>query len=206
VKDTFYRLPDEKKQKIIDSCIQEFGEHGYDNGSTDRIIQKSGISKGGLYEYIHSKEELFLYIVDYSYKSLYLYIKENIRKNYQTAPADILDLFQLVSSIAIEFYLEHPKMIEFIVKANLIQRPVLADKIEKLFLNQFLDVFGDIDTENLRFSKEQSLGLLRWLLLKTRNDFLTQLISKNDVEQVKKAYFENWDFFIKVLQDGIYRK
>jgi TetR/AcrR family transcriptional regulator len=206
VKDTFYRLPLEKKQNIIDNCIKEFGEYGYDKGSTDRIIKQSGISKGGLYEYIHSKEELFIYIVDYSYKTLYQYIKDNIKNRMGKAPKDILERFQLVSSIAIDFYLEHPKMIEFIVKTNLIQETELALKIEQLFMNQFLDVFGDIDTEGLRFDKEKSLGLLRWLLLKTRNDFLSQLLSKNDVDLVKKAYFENWDFFIEVLKNGIYRK
>ena len=51
MKRTFENLPVEKKERILQACIHEFGEHGYDGSSVDRVIKRAGISKGGLYEY-----------------------------------------------------------------------------------------------------------------------------------------------------------
>ncbi len=66
MKQTFNKLPIEKKQRVLNACIREFGEHGYDGSSMDRIIRAAEISKGGIYEYASSKEELFLGTVEYT--------------------------------------------------------------------------------------------------------------------------------------------
>ncbi len=50
----------DSKNKIIEAALQEFGEHGYDGASTNQICLAAGISKGLLYHYFKSKENLFL--------------------------------------------------------------------------------------------------------------------------------------------------
>lgn len=50
----------DSRSKIIEAALQEFGEHGYDGASTNQICQAAGISKGLLYHYFKSKENLFL--------------------------------------------------------------------------------------------------------------------------------------------------
>lgn len=206
MKATFNRLPEEKRMRVIEGCIDEFGEYGYDKGSTDRIIKRCGISKGGLYEYTNSKEDLYLFIVDYCYTQLYDYINTEIRKKGKKIPEDILERFQLASGIAIEYYLSHPKVIEFIVKSNSITEPEMEKKVQSIFLKQFFDLFGNIKTDNLIFDKEHILDLLRWLLLKTRNDFLIEISKKRDPAEVKEAYFKDWEFFTEILRNGIYKK
>lgn len=205
MKDTFFHLPKDKKNRIIESCVLEFAEFGYDKGSTDRIIKRADISKGGLYEYIESKAELYLYLVEHAYQQLYSYIQTGIARKKSGKPGDILERFQLVSSIAIDFYIEHPALIQFIVKIGAITNPELIGKAQAIFLKQFMDVFGDVDTETLQYDKGQILDLLRWLLIKTRNDFLTEIERNNDIEAVKKAYFDEWIFYLKVLKSGIYK-
>jgi TetR/AcrR family transcriptional regulator len=206
MKSTFHNLSIEKKTKIISSCIEEFGKHGYEKGSLDRIIKTANISKGGLYEYINSKEELYLFIVDYCYSSLYDFINDHTKKQNIKTPEDILDRFQITFSIAIDFYLNNPQIIEFIVKSNNIQDDILIGKVQSVFLDKFLNRFGDISTDNLNFSKEKILDLLRWLLLKTRNDFLSDISLLKNPEEVKKAYFKDWDFLLSVLRNGIYKR
>jgi AcrR family transcriptional regulator len=51
---------EESRHKIIEAALREFGEHGYDGASTNQICQAAGISKGLLYHYFKSKENLFL--------------------------------------------------------------------------------------------------------------------------------------------------
>ena len=52
------------RQKIVDAALKEFGQHGYDGASTNQICLSAGISKGLLYHYFKSKENLFLSVCD----------------------------------------------------------------------------------------------------------------------------------------------
>lgn len=209
MKTTFEHLPEPKKARIIESCIDEFGEKGYENGSTDGIVQRSGISKGGLYEYISSKEELFLFVVDYCYGHLYGSISRRITESGKGLPPDILDRFQLVSGLAIDYYLEHPKIIQVIVKANMLEDPVLAGKVQKVFRENFIRIFGDFDVSGLKFRKDDILSVLQWLLVKTRNSFLAEAAKAKekgitDLSGVRKVYLDEWEMILEIFRAGVY--
>jgi AcrR family transcriptional regulator len=48
------------KKRILDVSKQEFANHGYEDASYNKIIQKIGISKGSMYYYFENKEDLFI--------------------------------------------------------------------------------------------------------------------------------------------------
>jgi len=48
------------KTRILDVSKGEFGAHGYEGASYNKIIQKIGISKGSMYYYFENKEDLFV--------------------------------------------------------------------------------------------------------------------------------------------------
>ena len=48
------------KTRILDVSKEEFGAHGYEGASYNKIIQKIGISKGSMYYYFENKEDLFI--------------------------------------------------------------------------------------------------------------------------------------------------
>lgn len=204
MKPTFQNLPEEKKSKIIEACIAEFGEFGYEKSSTDRIIKRAGISKGGLYEYISTKEELFLFIVEYTYKELYGYLERRIREKGISLPEDILERVRLVSGLAIDFYLDHPRYVYLIVKTYQLYDEVMEKAIKKIFIEQFLHLFGDADFSRIGYEKDRVVDLIMWLLLKTRYDFLLELKYNKDSAEVKRNYMRNWDFYLSVLRTGIY--
>ena len=204
MKPTFQNLPEEKKRKIIDACITEFGEFGYEKSSTDRIIRRAGISKGGLYEYISRKEELFLFIVEYTYRELYGYLERRIREDGIALPEDILERVRLVSELAIDFYLEHPQYVYMIVKTYQLYDESLDKSIKTIFIEQFLHIFGDADFSRVQHDKDRVVDLIMWLLLKTRYDFLIELKYNKDPKEVKRNYLKNWDFYLSILKTGIY--
>lgn len=51
-------LSREKRQALIDAAVDEFNEHGLENASFNRIIERSGISKGTVYYYFENKDAL----------------------------------------------------------------------------------------------------------------------------------------------------
>ena len=60
----FSELSTDKKAQIVDAGISEFSEYGYENSSTNRIVKKSGISKGSLFKYFSTKEDLYFFLLD----------------------------------------------------------------------------------------------------------------------------------------------
>lgn len=206
MKKTFSRISEEKRSRIIESSIEEFAEWGYEKGSLDRIIKKSGISKGGLYEYISSKQELFLFVAEHAYNLLYDHIDIAINSEGEKLPDDILDRFHLVASKAIDFYLENPIQIKLIIMTAHIVDEDVSSKVRQIFFSRFRGIFGDAEKSQMAYEFDSVLNLMEWLLLKTRNHFLRVFISGQDAESVKKEYMAEWDFIVSVLRDGIYKK
>jgi TetR/AcrR family transcriptional repressor of uid operon len=66
----------EVKEKIVQAAIITFSKYGYDKTRMDDIAQSAKLSKGTLYLYFKSKEELFYAISENSIKEL----KEQLSK------------------------------------------------------------------------------------------------------------------------------
>jgi AcrR family transcriptional regulator len=64
------RLPPERRTALLDAAAQEFAEHGYEAASFNRILERSGVSKGAAYYYFDDKEDLFLTVVRHYMDSL----------------------------------------------------------------------------------------------------------------------------------------
>lgn len=60
---TFFRLPEEKRRRLIDAAWQEFMAVRFDEASINRIIRGAGISRGSFYQYFADKEDLFFYML-----------------------------------------------------------------------------------------------------------------------------------------------
>lgn len=58
------KTADERKEEILDVAEQLFAEKGFDNASTNDIINKIGIARGTLYHHFSSKEEILDAIVE----------------------------------------------------------------------------------------------------------------------------------------------
>lgn len=56
----------EVKEKIIQAAIESFSQTGYDRTKMEDISKRLGLSKGTIYLYFKSKEDLFLAICEYN--------------------------------------------------------------------------------------------------------------------------------------------
>jgi AcrR family transcriptional regulator len=206
MKAAFFQLPAEKREKIIASCLAEFGVRDFEKAALDRVVEGAGISKGGLYEYISSKEELYLFVVELSYSRLYEYLHASLEREGRSLPGDLLERFAVVSRSAIDFYVEHPEMIGIIARASRMDDPALSAKVRAIFDAHFSGVFDSASDRGLAFPKERLVDLLKWILVKTRNDFLKEMDSGADIPTVVARYNEEWDFILAVLSGGVYVK
>ena len=58
------RLPGERPHQLIDAALDVFSEFGYSAAKLDEIAHRAGVSKGTIYLYFESKEELFKAVVN----------------------------------------------------------------------------------------------------------------------------------------------
>ena len=111
--DLFYSLEHEKQKHIIDAAMSEFGEKGFRHASTNAIVEKAGISKGMLFYYFGSKEELFDFIFDYTFefwKGEYLQaFSESVCKQ-----GDFLGRFKQLSDLKRRLITDSPRIVKFL--------------------------------------------------------------------------------------------
>lgn len=203
MKATFYNLEEDKRRRIEAAALEEFSVHGYERGSTDRIIRGSGISKGGLYEYIDSKEDLFLHVVSQAFGALYDHIHLSLRAA-GGPPSDILDRVRASSEAALEFYLANPPIVRLLAHLALLGESDAREASDRIASLRFHELFDAADFSSVRLPSDRVLGLLKWILVKTRNDFIAESERSDDRDQIARAYLADWDFMLSVLRDGIY--
>jgi AcrR family transcriptional regulator len=69
-KETFDRIPEDKRSRIIAAATAEFANKGFNQASVNSIAKKAGVSVGSLYKYFSAKEEFFLSCVRFGIKTL----------------------------------------------------------------------------------------------------------------------------------------
>ncbi len=62
-KELFFKISEEKRNKLTNVCKSEFKEKSFDHVSVNTIIKKAGISRGSFYTYFDDLEECFSFIV-----------------------------------------------------------------------------------------------------------------------------------------------
>jgi len=65
---TFFNLPDEKRQAFLSAAIDEFAENDYEGASISRLVAKLGIAKGSFYQYFDDKLDLYFFLIDFVMK------------------------------------------------------------------------------------------------------------------------------------------
>jgi AcrR family transcriptional regulator len=68
--DSFLKISEEKRNKILQVAISEFSEHGLESANINVIAKKSGISIGSMYSYFKSKEDLYSLTVCHAVETL----------------------------------------------------------------------------------------------------------------------------------------
>ncbi len=57
------RMPEERPRQILDAAFETFAEHGLASARLEDIARRAGVSKGTIYLYFPSKEDLFREVV-----------------------------------------------------------------------------------------------------------------------------------------------
>ncbi len=133
----FKLLNPEKRDRIINAAMQEFSEKGFKNASTNEIVKKAGISKGALFHYFSSKQELFEFLYHYSSDVMV----EIMESQIDNMPDDVFERWIAFAKLKMGVAVQYPN---------------LADFMQRTFKDDTTDVQKLIKEEFARFSKDFS--------------------------------------------------
>ncbi|WP_433742503.1 TetR/AcrR family transcriptional regulator [Falsibacillus pallidus] len=68
------------KKKIMETAFVCFAEKGFQNATMDDIVKNSGMSKGAIYNYFKSKDEIYIELMEQKTKESIDKINENLSK------------------------------------------------------------------------------------------------------------------------------
>ena len=200
----FNELDEEKKIRIIEAAIKEFAEYGYENGSTNRIVKECGISKGSLFKYFESKEELYFYLIDIVSSQMAEYMKGDIISLSK-------DLFERVieySSMEISWYMSNPIKGRFLIGVSSEYGSEIGQKIIDRYGKKSLDIYEEllkgVDMSKLHNDMKEIADILRWVLSGFNQSFLLNMqYSSEDIADIKKDYLRQLKLHMKVLRSGL---
>ena len=83
------RRKEARPQELLDAALELFVEKGFAGSRADEVAQRAGVSKGTLYLYYPSKEELFKAVVRHNLSSL-IAEGEEVASSYEGSSSDLL--------------------------------------------------------------------------------------------------------------------
>lgn len=205
-KKLFCNLPKEKQARITQAALIEFTEKTYNESSTNRIVKKAGISKGSLFKYFHTKEDLFFYVLD---SVLGNFISE-LSGEVANLSDDLLERVVQYAEIEFSWYLRNPAQYKLIQKAFFDESSEIFSKIEKryeLVGDRFYDrLFQEIRFDHLQWDKSKILDILKWLLKGFNEEFINKTVrDDNEINYLKELYLRELQDYMTILQAGLYR-
>lgn len=78
-RESFGKIPEEKRQRILDSAVTEFAENGFAGANINIIARNAGVSVGSMYKYFNGKEDLFLTVVHLGVETIKTVLEEIMR-------------------------------------------------------------------------------------------------------------------------------
>lgn len=146
----FEAIRQEKTKLILDTALELFAEKGFHQTSISDITRKAGISKGLLYNYFESKDEVLKSIIQTGYNAAYDHLDLN---NDHTLARDEFINFMRITFRSVR---ENPKFWK--LYSALVMQPDILDlvkieysqkalDIQKMFFN-FIRESGSIAPEN----------------------------------------------------------
>lgn len=203
--DLFESLPEVKKQKILQVCIEEFAQYGFWDSSTNRIIRNAGIAKGSLFKYFGSKEDLYYYILDHVAGEIF----KELSTLMVNPPDELLSRLVYFAQIEMQLHLRQPLYFKLFRRAQENDGTDISRSVREKYgagAEDFArEMLKDISAENLRYGIENTIDTVLWLLKGFNESFLAELSEANDIELIQQEYLTRLQVHLDIIRNGIYK-
>lgn len=157
-KKTFFNLQEAKRNKIIESALDEFSTYTFNSASINRIVEKAQIAKGSFYQYFEDKMDLYKYLLDQIVEHKMKYFPSIDTTNFFT-------YYKILFDLGTQFAEENPKyalLANFLYKDSALRTEILGEMEEKN--HEYIKSLLQKGQENKDIRKDIDLDIVTLLL------------------------------------------
>ncbi len=125
--ETFYNLPDDKRQQLVEIAMNEFASKPFEQASISSIVKQAGIAKGSIYQYFENKQDLYLYLIDVVTQEKLKFIQANMPP---LTTGDFFDIYKQQMLVGARFNLSYPLGMNLL--ANMAKSPLSNETHTKM--------------------------------------------------------------------------
>ena len=175
------------RDKILDAAFELFTEEPYSKVRIDDIVQKSGISKGGIFHYFESKKDLAVESLLFGVKKLWspFLLKVREKGSPEKKMKELIDF-------TFDVFMQKPKLARFSLEMQeLGLTPVVQKGLDYVleYVRAFETLFLECNVPNPTYRAHLFHACLDGLAMQ----FLTmneEGVKWFDIEELKKALFD----------------
>lgn len=166
--------PKTGRKKLLDAALKLFEEQGYFSTSVDQIVTKAGVSKGLVYNYFKSKEQLLLALVEEGTEQMMQVANSSSRHSNTTVETSSFECqLEIFITNFIEFLMKNQHFLQFQLSLLLTpQLKSLLQEAQQARANALLDTTYSWLEENQISDPKNSARALLALLDGTALHFL----------------------------------
>lgn len=204
IKDLLIDVDAKRRDNIINSAMKEFSKNTFQKASTNVIVAEAGISKGLLFHYFGTKDNLYKYLEYFCFKV----ITERIVHELNWEQKDIFLRLKEISMIEFKIFQEYPYLADFSLK---VFQDKTVDEIMRANPDFPLELYSQIYTRNIDYSlfKEgidvkRAINIIRWTIEKYGDEFRRSIkdgTMKFDYKAIEKEIY----VYIDMLKACFYK-
>ncbi|MDP4108630.1 MAG: TetR/AcrR family transcriptional regulator [Bacillota bacterium] len=187
----FSRLKEDKRDRILNAALAEFGDRGYKNASTNNIVEAAGIAKGLLFHYFPTKKDLFIYLYDFCLMTL----NDNLIGKAGELDNDLFARWIHITAIKKELTERYPDIFRFMTTASKEENKAVKGYTQnaRLYLLATNKLYAQVDKSKFRDGLDagRCLDIIFWTL--------KGLEERNSAPEDMKIYLD-------ILRDLMYKE
>lgn len=199
-KETFLKLSEEKKQKVLNAAKREFARVPIEQVSIKNIVEDAEIARGSFYQYFESKEDLLAYILKENADEIDTKIKNKI---YETK-GNIFDAYIELYDLMVKIFVENTEQ-EFFKQIFINLR--LSDEslftlIKSVKPQNIIKYFEMFDKTSLKIKEKNDFILICDMLNVITRRAIVKNFKGNSQEECRQNFLKQIDY----LKYGIIKK
>lgn len=199
-KETFLKLSEEKKQKVLNAAKREFARVPIEQVSIKNIVEDAEIARGSFYQYFESKEDLLAYILKENADEIDTKIKNKI---YETK-GNIFDVYIELYDLMVKKFVENTEQ-EFFKQIFINLR--LSDEslftlIKSVKPQNIIKYFEMFDKTSLKINEKNDFILICDMLNVITRRAIVKNFKGNSQEECRQNFLKQIDY----LKYGIIKK
>lgn len=197
----FNNLKEEKKNAVINAALEEFGSMGVINASTNNIVKRCGISKGSLFKYFETKDDLCFYLFE-------LVTNEMLGDLACKMKDFSSEIFQKIIDYSVwetSWYIDNPVKGRFVIAVAGEKDSAFAEKLQTGFGakcdNVYLSLMSELNTENFKVDIDTLSNLIKWTVEGYNKEFLGEIdMNKSSLQELKDEYMKGLTVYVNAIK------